>query len=274
MGEQILKGAIDLHFHAGPDVRERKLTYLEAALQARDAGMKAILIKSHSTITADIASLLQPLVKDILVFGGIALNYPLGGLNPAAVETALKLGAKQIWMPTLHAANQYRFEKKRGGISILNRKGNLTKEGMEILEILRKHDVILSTGHLSQDESILLVEEAKKRGIKKILVTHPDHFFIQMPVKVQKELAKKGIFFDRCFPTRRTSPLTMEQMAKRIREVGVASSILTSDFGQPENPFPIEGLRSYIQQFIQLGFSAREIDQMVRINPSRLLNLS
>jgi len=274
MEEQILKGAIDLHFHAGPDVRERKLTYLEAALQARDAGMKAILIKSHSTITADIASLIQPLVKDILVFGGIALNYPLGGLNPAAVDTALKLGARQIWMPTLNAANQYRYEKKRGGISILNRKRSLTKEGMEILEILRKHDVILSTGHLSQDESILLVEEAKKRGIKKILVTHPDHFFIQMPVKVQKELAKKGIFFDRCFPTPTTSPLTMEGMAERIREVGVSSSVLTSDFGQPQNPFPVEGLRNYIRQFIQLGFSDQEIDQMVRINPSRLLNLS
>jgi hypothetical protein len=274
MEEQILKGAIDLHFHAGPDVRERKLTYLEAALQARDAGMKAILIKSHSTITADIASLIQPLVKDVLVFGGIALNYPLGGLNPAAVEAALKLGARQIWMPTLHAANQYRYEKKRGGISILNRKGSLTKEGMEILEILRKHDVILSTGHLSQDESILLVEEAEKRGIKKILVTHPDHFLIQMPVKVQKELARRAIFFDRCFPTPTTSPLTMEGMAERIREVGVASSVLTSDFGQPQNPFPVEGLKNYIRQFIQLGFSDQEIDQMVRINPSRLLNLS
>ena len=274
MGKNYLEGAIDLHFHAGPDVRERKLTYLEAALQARDAGMKAILIKSHSTITADIASLIQPLVKDILVCGGIALNYPLGGLNPAAVETALKLGAKQIWMPTLHAANQYRYEKKKGGITILSRKGSLTKEGMEILEILRKHDVILSTGHLSQDESILLVEEAKKRGIKNILVTHPDHFFIQMPVKFQKELAKKGIFFDRCFPTPTTSPLTMEGMAERIREVGVASSVLTSDFGQPHNPFPVEGLKNYIRQFIQLGFSDQEIDQMVRINPSRLLNLS
>jgi hypothetical protein len=274
MEEQILKGAIDLHFHAGPDVRERKLTYLEAALQARDAGMKAILIKSHSTITADIASLIQPLVKDVLVFGGIALNYPLGGLNPAAVEAALKLGARQIWMPTLHAANQYRYEKKRGGISILNRKGSLTKEGMEILEILRKHDVILSTGHLSQDESILLVEEAEKRGIKKILVTHPDHFLIQMPVKIQKELARRAIFFDRCFPTPTTSPLTMEGMAERIREVGVASSVLTSDFGQPQNPFPVEGLKNYIRQFIQLGFSDQEIDQMVRINPSRLLNLS
>jgi hypothetical protein len=269
-----LEGTIDLHFHAGPDVRERKLTYLEAAIQARDAGMKAILIKSHSTITADIASLIQPLVKDILVFGGIALNYPLGGLNPVAVETALKLGAKQIWMPTLHAANQYRYEKKRGGITVLNREGSLKREVIEILEILSEHDVILSTGHLSQSEIVLLVREAKKRRIKKVLVTHPDHFFIQMPVEVQRELANEGVFFDRCFPTQRTSPLTMEEMAKRIKEVGVASSILTSDFGQPENPFPVEGLRSYIRQFIQLGFSAQEIDQMVRINPSRLLNLS
>lgn len=273
MEEPILKGAIDLHIHAGPDVRERKLTYLEATLQARDAGMRAILIKSHSTITADIASLIQTLAKDILVFGGIALNYPLGGLNPAAVETALKLGAKQIWMPTLSAANQHRYERKKGGITILSRNGSLKKEVIEILEILSRHDVILSTGHLSQDEIIALVREAIKKKIKKILVTHPDHFFIQMPVKAQKELAKKGVLFDRCFPTRTTSPLTMEEMAERIREVGVASSILTSDFGQPENPFPVEGLRIYVQKLVQQGFSDQEIDQMVRINPRRLLNL-
>jgi len=274
MEEFDLKGAIDLHFHAGPDIRERKLTYLEAAMQAKEAGMRAILIKSHSTITADIASLIQPLAKDILVFGGIALNFPVGGLNPVAVETALKLGAKQIWMPTLSAANQYRFERKRGGITIFGRTGNLRKEAIEILEILSGHDVILSTGHLSQDEIIALVREAIKTKIKKILVTHPDHFFIQMPLKMQKDLAAKGVFFDRCFPTPTTSPLTMEQMAKRIKEVGVASSILTSDFGQPQNPFPVEGLKIYIRQFIQLGFSVQEIDQMVRINPSRLLNLS
>jgi hypothetical protein len=274
MEKNYLEGAIDLHFHAGPDVRQRKLTYLEAALQAQEAGMKAILIKSHSTITADIASLIQPLVKDTLVFGGLALNYPVGGLNPVAVETALKLGAKQIWMPTLDAANQYRHEKKRGGITVINREGELKREVIEILEILSKKDVILSTGHLSQKESILLAREAKKRGIQKILATHPDHHLIQMPAGIQKELAQEGIFFDRCFPTERTSPLTMEEMAKRIREVGVTTTVLTSDFGQPENPEPVEGLRSYIQQLIQLGFSNQEIDQMVKINPAKLLNLS
>jgi hypothetical protein len=273
MEKNYLEGAIDLHFHAGPDVRERKLTYLEAALQAQEAGMKAILIKSHTTITADIASLIQPLVKDTLVFGGLALNYPVGGLNPAAVETALKLGAKQIWMPTLDAANQYRHEKKRGGITVINREENLKREVVEILEVLSMKDVILSTGHLSQKESILLVREAKKRGIQKILVTHPDHLLIQMSGEVQKQLAQEGFFFDRCFPTPRTSPLTMEEMAKRIREVGVMTTVFTSDFGQPENPLPVEGLRSYLEQLIHFGFSDQEIDQMVKINPAKLLNL-
>ncbi len=271
--ETELRGAIDIHLHAGPDVRERKLTYLEAAQQAWGAGMKAILIKSHSTITADIASLIQPLVKDTLVFGGIALNYPVGGLNPVAVETALRLGAKQVWMPTLDAANQHRFEGKRGGITVLNREGKLRKELIEILEIVSQSDAILSTGHLSPKEIVLLIEEAQRKGVKKIVVTHPDHFLIQMSIGLQKDLSNRGIFFDRCFPTPHTSPLTMEGMAKRIREVGVDSTILTSDFGQPENPFPVDGLRSYIHRLIGFGFSEQEIDQMVRINPAKLLNL-
>lgn len=274
MEEPLLKDAIDLHFHAGPDVRERKLSYLEAAVQAKGGGMKAILIKSHSTITADIASLIQSLVKNILVFGGVALNYPLGGLNPLAVETALTLRAKQIWMPTISAANHYRYEGKRGGITILTREGNLKKEVLAILDLISQWDVILSTGHLSQKEILVLVKEAQKKGIKKILITHPEHPVIDMSVGVQKRLAREGVFFDRCFPTKRTCVLNMEEMARRIREVGVKSSILTSDFGQPENPFPVDGLKSYIEQLIQLGFSEQEIDQMVRVTPGKLLNLS
>jgi hypothetical protein len=93
-----------------------------------------------------------------------------------------------------------------------------------------------------------------------------------MPLGVQKQLAREGVLFDRCFPTERTCVLNMKEMAKRIREVGVTSSILTSDFGQPENPFPVDGLKSYIEQLIQLGLSGQEIDQMVRVNPAKLLN--
>lgn len=268
-----LKGAIDLHLHAGPDVRERKLSYFEAALQAKDEGMKAILIKSHFTITADIASLIQILLKDILVFGGITLNYAVGGLNPVAVETAIKLGAKQIWMPTLDAANHRQYEKKRGGISILKKNGALKNEVFQILEILSKKDVILSTGHVSSEEACLLIKEAKKKGILRILVTHPDHFLIQMPVELQKELAREGVFFDRCFPTKETSPLSIKEMGERIKKVGVDTTVLTSDLGQPENPFPVVGLKNYIHELTALGFSDQEIDQMIKINPAILLNI-
>jgi hypothetical protein len=132
--------------------------------------------------------------------------------------------------------------------------------------------VILSTGHLSQNEIMVLVKDARKKKIQKILITHPDHHLIAMPLEVQKQLAREGVLFDRCFPTERTCVLNMKEMAKRIREVGVTSSILTSDFGQPENPFPVDGLKSYIEQLIQLGLSGQEIDQMVRVNPAKLLN--
>jgi hypothetical protein len=274
MKKNLLKDVIDLHFHAGPDLRVRKLTYLEAALQAREAGMKAILIKSHATITADIAALLQPLVPGLLIFGGVALNDPLGGLNPHAVEAALKLGARQVWMPTLSAANQFRYDGKKGGILILTREGRLKKEVNEILEILSQHDVILSTGHLSLRETRVLVREARRKKIQKILVTHPDHHILAIPAEDQKNLARAGVCFDRCFPTEDMCVLTMERMAAMIREVGVASTVLSTDFGQPHNPYPVDGMKAYIQELMRQGFTAQEIDQMVKVNPARLLNIA
>jgi len=236
--------------------------------------MKAILIKSHATITADIAALLQPLVPGLLIFGGVALNDPLGGLNPHAVEAALKLGARQVWMPTLSAANQFRYDRKKGGITILTREGRLKKEVNEILEILSQHDVILSTGHLSLRETRVLIREAKRKKIQKILVTHPDHHLLAIPVEDQQNLAREGVYFDRCFPTEEMCVLTMEKMAALIREVGVSSTVLSTDFGQPQNPTPVEGMNLYIRGLKGYGFSDREIDQMVKVNPARLLNIA
>ena len=271
MKKNLLKDVIDLHFHAGPDLRVRKLTYLEAALQAREAGMKAILIKSHATITADIAALLQPLVPGLLLLGGVALNYPVGGLNPHAVEAALMLGARQVWMPTLSAANQFRQEGKTGGITILTREGKLKKEVNEILEILSLQDVILSTGHLSPREIRVFIREAKRKKIQKILVTHPDHPLLAIPAEDQKKLAREGVYFDRCFPTEDMCVLTMGEMAAMIREVGVSSTVLSTDFGQPQNPTPVEGMKLYIMELKKCGFTDKEIDRMVKVNPGHLI---
>jgi hypothetical protein len=59
-------------------------------------GMRAILIKNHFTLTSDRAQVASDEIG-FPVFGGIALNHSVGGLNLHAVEAALKLGAKIVW---------------------------------------------------------------------------------------------------------------------------------------------------------------------------------
>jgi predicted metal-dependent phosphotriesterase family hydrolase len=145
---------------------------------------------------------------------------------------------------------------------------------MEIIEILAETGAILATGHLSAEESTTLAREALKRRVAKVVVTHPEHYYTQMPVTLQQKLAGQGVFFDRCYPSARTSPVTMEEMAQRIRLVGVESTVLTTDLGQPESPYPVDGLRSYLEQLATQGLSARELDTMVRSNPATLLGLS
>ena len=163
--------------------------------------------------------------------------------------------------------------QRSGCQTILSKEGKLKREVSEILDLLSRHDVIFSTGHLSLQEIMALVEEAKRRKVRKILVTHPDHLLLAIPVEVQKKLAREGVYFDRCFPTEETCVLTMEKMGAIIREVGVFSTVLSTDFGQPHNPYPVEGMKAYIRKLMRQGFTARKIDRMVKVNPAGLLNI-
>ena len=98
----LLEGSVDIHIHSAPDVYPRLLNDVELALSAKENGMRAILVKNHYFETAGRARLASD-VADFPVFGGIALNLTNGGLNKHAVKMALKMGAKQVWMPTVHA---------------------------------------------------------------------------------------------------------------------------------------------------------------------------
>jgi hypothetical protein len=69
----LLEGAIDIHIHSAPDVYPRILNDIDLALQAKEMGMRAILIKNHFTETAARAQLASD-ATDFPVFGGIALN--------------------------------------------------------------------------------------------------------------------------------------------------------------------------------------------------------
>lgn len=270
----VLEGKIDLHVHAGPDVRDRKLTAVQLVRKAAQAGMRALLLKNHHTSTVLAAAAIQEQVQDINVFGGLALNESVGGLNPAAVEAALRMGAAEIWFPTLSAENQRRAHGHPGsGIRVSEDDGRLKPEVHEIIRLVAEADAILGTGHLSPQEILKVVAEAHRAGVRRILVTHPEITFIRLPVEVQQELAQLGVLFERCYVRPPLYSADWDELARIIRQVGVKSTVLATDLGQPENPDPITGYKEMLEQLHRRGFNWEELEIMTRLNPAQLLGL-
>jgi hypothetical protein len=276
MNADVLCGAIDAHVHSFPDVIKRKLDDLELVEQARQAGMRAVVLKSHIFSTSERAYLLNQLYPDFRVFGGIVLNETVGGFNPHAVEAALKMGCVQVWMPTRSAANHQHHLGGRGRLTIFDG-AKLGEDVVCILRLVADTDAILATGHLSPEESRRLIEEALALGVRRISVTHPEWGVTAMPLELQKHFAATGsIFFERCLVS--TQPdlpqgVPFEAIVKQIRAVGASSTIIATDFGMPQYPTPVEGMRDYLERLMQSGFSGSELKLMVQVNPARLLKL-
>jgi len=271
-----LSGLIDLHIHSAPDVVPRFADDVETARAAAAAGLRAIMIKSHVTLTADRASLAEKAVPGIRVLGGLALNEAVGGINPRAVEVALRMGAKQIWLPTFDAANHRRHHGEPGGLSVWTEDGRIRPALCEILDLVREGDAILGTGHLSAEETLAVVALARERGVRKILVTHPEAPFIRLSPEAQEALRREGVFFERCFvfSTMATgAPVSVAEIAAQIRRVGIESTVLSTDLGQAGNPSPPAGLRSYLADLLGEGFTWGDLRIMAGENPSGLLGL-
>lgn len=271
-----LSGLIDMHVHTAPDVEPRFADDIDTVREAADAGMSALLLKSHVTLTADRAAIAEKVVGRLRVFGGIALNDAVGGINPAAVEVALKLGAKQVWMPTRDAAHERRYRGKTGGLTIFTDDGQIAPAVHDVIELVQRADAILGTGHLSLEESVALVRLAQTYGLRKILVTHPEAYFLKMSAAAQYEIAGPGIFFERCFVFTTAisgATITAAGIADQIRHVGIHSTVLSTDFGQSANPSAVTGLRTYLAELLACGLSLQEIRHMTGENPAYLLGL-
>lgn len=287
---ELLKSALDIHVHAGPDVFPRLLDAVEAAEAARAAGLRGLVLKNHHIPTVDRAYFSSRAVQGVEVYGGVTLNYAVGGLNPFAVDAALKLGARIIWMPTVDARNHKRcfgelgrygsrlsygrpgFYEGAEGISILEGDEPDPRLG-PILDSIAEADAALATSHLSLEESKVLVEEAHGRGVRRIVVTHVDFTTANLSIEDQRWMAERGVLLELCYssisPAWRCS--SIDRSVEAIRRVGAENYIISSDLGQLHNPPPPEGMRIYIRLLLEHGIPAEDIRMMVKENPERLL---
>jgi hypothetical protein len=202
------------------------------------------------------------------------------------VDGAIKSGAKIIWMPTASAENHIETHKRvhtdfpktkekligEIPLKIIDNNGNLLPQISQICSLIAEADIILGTGHLYLEEIKLLVDEAIKQGVKKILMQHPE-FLINASIDDMIDFANKGVFIEHSMVFYVKGTIEKEYLLEMIRKVGAERTVLGSDLGQMGNPSPMEGIRSCIKIMLEMGISDEEIDLMIRKNPAKLLNL-
>jgi len=273
-----LAGAIDIHVHTEPDSRPRSVDGIEAAQQAKARGMRALVLKNHYEYTSGLAYIVGKQVPGIEVFGGVDLNLTVGGMNPAAVEyMAATTGGrgKLVWMSTFDAENQVKFSKENRPFVSVSKNGQLLQATKDVIAAIAKHNLVLATGHVSPEEGLMLVREAKRQGVQRIVITHAMNDPIRMSVPQMQEAAKLGAFIEFVGGniTDADGKARMDRFADAIKKVGPEFCILSSDLGQKGNPLPTDGFGAFIETMKAHGFTEVQIDRMARRNPATLLGL-
>jgi hypothetical protein len=273
-----LRGAIDIHVHADPDNVPRSLDGPEAARFAKDKGMRAIVLKSHFDPTAGLAWLARKATPGIEVFGGIDLNLPVGGMNPHAVEHMVRVNGRWgrvVWMSTFDAENQLRSKPGVPYVRV-SQDGALLPETKAVIAAIAKHNLVLASGHVSAQEALLMFEEARRLGVRSMVATHGMTAPTSLTIDQARQAAKLGAFieFTGGSLAGATAQARLDRAASDIRSLGVAHAIISSDLGQAGNALPAEGFAAFMDALRKRGFTDREIDQMAKDNPARLLGLN
>jgi hypothetical protein len=285
----LVSGAYDTHVHIAPDVMERRIDDLGLARRCAEVGLAGFVLKSHYVTTAERAQVVRNAVPGVDVLGAITLNGAVGGMNPAAVEVAGRLGARIVWMPTVDSRNQrtstaedlpgarpamwgaLQADLHAQGIvpdivEVVDEGGAVLEAVRKVLRVIARHDMVLATGHLSGPEILTVVRAAREEGVRRIVVTHPEFTSQRLPVPAQRDLADLGALLERCFTTPHTGKVAWADLMDNIREVGPEHSILSSDLGQPFNPPVEDGLALFAEHLLDAGFTEDEVRTMAVTN--------
>jgi Family of unknown function (DUF6282) len=285
-GHAWLQGAIDLHVHCGPSFFPRWGDGLDLARACEQAGMAGVLLKAHEGSTVAEAAVLDRLSPSLDVVGGVVLNRYVGGINPAAVEAALRLGGRCVWFPTMDADAHAKafgstgaYPAQRGGIEspsgirLLDDDGKLADGAQDVLALAAEHEALVATGHLDGSEIRALLPAAREAGVRRFLVQHPTFTVPGLSLDELEPLVAQGAVVELTYlnvsPLWRTS--TVEQAAETLARLGGNAVVVSSDAGQAHNPSPPEALRSFAQALHEQGVTKAELTKALCDTPRRLL---
>jgi len=279
LDDPVLAGAIDLHAHHGPDAYPRQWDAFEVAELAAERGLRAILLKNHWTETAGLAYLVHKYgTQGIEVFGSVTLDTPVGGMNPQAVRYMVDVignRGRVVWMPTHDSEHEVTFNDWERPFVKVSQDGVLLPETLEVIGLIAEHDLTLATGHVTPAETLLIMREARQRGVERIIVTHPllDPQFTYMSLAELKQAAELGGYIEITAGTLLRTEAGLQRSLEALRGVGPEHCFISSDSGLTGSPNHPDALAMAAAVLREQGFSERELDLLFKDNPARLLGL-
>lgn len=309
--EDLLAGGIDVHIHGAPLAGKLygRPRMVDTCIAASKVGMKALVFKDHNTMTNNAATVIQELLDlyvaekakegietftPVQVFGGITLNYQVGGMNKLAVEAALNTGrCKEIWLPSMNAAHQHEAialpdKPADPGIRVSDCKGTLTPEMIEILEVMAEYNdntkgerVVLSACHVSNEEKFDILDYINRKGLDvKVLMDHVTQEMTILTPAEAKQMIDMGAYLEfaecSCIPWPGMGDwivafdYSFNLIKELIKEKGPEQLVLITDAGQPGNE-PITGWRWFLKWLLGKGVTESEINVMFKETPAMLL---
>ena len=282
---ELLDDAIDLHVHTAPDVIPRYATDLDTGREAIDAGMRGVVVKSHIVPTAGRVELTNLELDRPILYGGVTLNGGVGGINPAAVEIALDLGADVVWLPTAWSRNHAGIARQAGTTHFMGQRvpdadedislledGELPPALLEVVDLVAAEDAVLGTGHVSPEESIAVAEACADAGAR-CLVNHAFFRVVDASLEEQERLVDLGATVEYCaYSLQSTDGHTVDRIAEAVDRLGPEHCALATDFGQEGNA-PAEGLARFAEAVVRAGVDEDDIRLMVTETPAHVLGL-
>ncbi|HEY4268335.1 MAG TPA: DUF6282 family protein [Galbitalea sp.] len=291
--ESLLVGVVDTHVHSGPSTVPRAIDHIEMVEQASGVGYRAIVTKDHYYDGAPVAALVNAHFGQLgtTMISGVALNNAVGGLNPHAVEQSANLGGRIVWLPTFTARNHIAWQAAEAAYShpgvshgtlpvlpvdVLTAAGEVVDELKQVLDVVARTGQVLAGGHLHIDEIRVVFAEAIRRGVRRLLVLHPEEI-VHATLADIAELASAGAYIEHSmnlFVDGSTfKAIDERELRPLIDAASVGRTILASDLGQLGNVLPIDGMRETIRICLRLGYAPGEIRQMISINGADLFGL-
>jgi hypothetical protein len=274
-----LVGAIDLHAHFGPDSYARQWDAFEVVKLAKERGMRGVVLKNHWSESAGLAWLIRKYgTPGIEVFGSVSLDTPVGGVNPMAVRYLADVEGnwgRIVWMPTHDSEHEVNYNKETRAKAVVSQNGKLIPDVFAVLDLIKERNLTLATGHVEPEEALMIMAEARKRGITRIIVTHPllGPQFTAMSLPQMQESVKLGAAVEITAGTLSRDGAGKTRAIEVIKALGTQNVFVGSDSGLVGTPNHPDALAMAAKSLRAAGFSEQDLNRMFKETPARLVGL-